>query len=379
MAAAAHRSRISGSDAHGEYDLGSWGIDGEDDMRRMIDEQGQRLRAVLLASLLLAGCGDDADRPTAAPSMDAASFDMSMDAAERYLAGENPAQAEAIAMRLIEESPGQYGPHDLLGRIAVRQAIQLRAAGRAAEAVDAFAEAYGHYAQAVACAPDLAGLQQSAGEIAHHAAMPEVAISHYLAAAELDPRNPKPPLYIAQLMMAEGDSEGARKWIDDVLGIDAAQPHALATLAVIEMESDRWPEAFEAIARAREAQPDGVEIRVVEARLHRRHGDSSRALEVLLSLPESQQANESVAAELAMNWTLIDRPERAAESWAHCFSAQSHTAAAGRIAINVAQAWIAAGSMEEASVWLEQAELFGVPADRIKEVRESIPAADDQD
>ena len=131
--------------------------------------------------------------------------------------------------------------------------------------------------------------------------------------------------------------------------------------------------------RAREAQPDGVEIRVVEARLHRRHGDSNRALELLLSLSESEQANEGVASELAMNWTLIDRPERAAEAWAQCFRARSHTPAAGRIAINVAEAWIAAGSMEKASVWLEQAELFGVPADRIEGIRESIPAADDQD
>lgn len=379
IAAEAQRSRIWGSHSLGEYDLGSWGADDEDDMLRMIDELERRLRVVLFAALLLVGCGDDGAHQDSAPTMDAASFDTSLDAAERYLAGDNPTQAAAIAVRLTNDAPGRYGPHDLLGRIALRRAVQLRSAGRESEAIEVFVEAYGHYALAVECAPGLSGLQQSAGEIAHHAEMPAVAMSHYLAASALDPENPKPPLYIAQLMVADGDPEGARHWIETVLQIDPSQQHALATLSVIEMESDRWSQAFEAIARARAANPHAVEIRVVEARLHRRNGNSNRALELLSSLSDAEQAHETVTSELAMNWTLIGRPEQAAAAWIHCLGAQSQPAAAGRMAINAAEAWIAAGSMDEASLWLDQAEQFGGSPARIEAIRLSLSAVEDQD
>ena len=64
------------------------------------------------------------------------------------LASGSVAEAEAIATRMVQATPNHFGPHDLLGRIAVRQALGLQAAGRDAESTSMFVVAYGHYEDA---------------------------------------------------------------------------------------------------------------------------------------------------------------------------------------------------------------------------------------
>ena len=347
-------------------------------MPRMIDEQRTWLTLMILILVMMGGCGEE-QPPAQGPVMTPAAIETSLDAAERYLASGNPTEAEAIAVRMVQSAPDHHGPHDLLGRISVRRALGLQAAGRDQEATDVFAVAYGHYQQAVQRAPTLSGLQQTAGEIAVLAARPQKAMAHYEAAMELAPGDPRPPLYMAQVHMAAGASEEARRWIEHVLVIEPRQPHALATLALIEAEAENWPAAFDSIGRARAEQPDDLGLRVVEARLHRRHGNPERALELLLALEEYDHVDMVVTAELAANWLLIEEPARAVDAWSRCFNAQQGSKQSGRIAIEVALAWIKAGSMEEASVWLDQAAVLGIDADRIESIRLSIPTGEDQD
>ena len=344
----------------------------------MIDEQRRRLSLMILIGIFLGGCGTDPSPPEG-PAMTPAAIEASLDAAERYLATGSPTEAQAIAIRLVEEAPDHHGPHDLLGRLSVRQALGLQASGRDAEATQMFAVAYGHYEQATERAPDIAGLQQAAGEIAVLAARSDAAMRHYQVAAELAPEDPRPPLYMAQVLMTEGDMAQARQWIGRVLLLDPDQPHALASLAMIEAEAGAWTAAFDAISKARASQPDDVGLRVVEARLHRRHGDPQRALELLLALNELDRVDMAVAAEVATNWQLLDRPERAVEVWSRCFAAHEGSARSGRIAVEVAKAWIEAGSLEEASVWLEQASMLGIDPMQLDSIRESASIAGDQD
>ena len=304
--------------------MGSWATGEEDDMSRMIDEQRKRLSLMILIGILGGGCGSEPS-PPAEPVMTPTAIDASLDAAERYFAGGHVAEAEAIATRMIQAAPEQFGPHDLLGRIAVGQALRLQAAGRDAEATSMFAVAYGHYRDATRLAPDIPGLQQTAGEIAVLAANPAAAMTHYQAAAELAPEDPRPPLYMAQVFMDSGDMQQARQWIERALVIEPRQPHALATLAMIEADAEQWPAAFDAIANARAAQPDELGIRVIEARLHRRHGDAERALELLLALDKASRVDVVVCTELASSWMEVGRPEQAVDAWARCFAAQEGT------------------------------------------------------
>lgn len=347
-------------------------------MSPMIDEQRKRLTLMILIGILSGGCGSE-PLPSAEPAMTPAAIEASLDAAERYLASGSVAEAEAIATRMVQATPNHFGPHDLLGRIAVRQALGLQAAGRDAESTSMFVVAYGHYEDAARLAPEIAGLQQTAGEIAVLAAKPEAAMNHYMAAAALSPEDPRPPLYMAQIFMGAGDMEQARHWIERVLVIEPRQPHALATLAMIEADAEQWPAAFDAIAQARAAQPDDLGLRVIEARLHRRHGDAERALELLLALNEASRVDVIVCTELATSWMELGRPEQAVDVWTRCFAAQEGTPQSGRIAIEVALAWIEAGSMEEASVWLDQAALLGIDPDRIESIRAGASGTLDQD
>jgi tetratricopeptide (TPR) repeat protein len=347
-------------------------------MPRMIDEQRRRLSLMILIGVFLGGCGTEPSPPEGS-TMTPAAIETSLDAAERYLATGSPTEAEAIAIRLVEDAPGHHGPHDLLGRIAVRRALGLQASGRDDEATRMFAVAYSHYEQATGRAPDIAGLQQAAGEIAVLAEMPAVALVHYQAAADLAPDDPRPPLYMAQVLLADGDTAEARRWIEHVLVLDPDQPHALASLAMIEAEAGDWPAAFKAISLARASQPDELGLRVMEARLHRRHGDPERALELLLALDEVDRVDVVVATELASNWLQLDEPERAVDVWSRCFAAHEGTARSGRIAVEVAHAWIEAGSMEEASVWLEQAAMLGIDPEQIESIRAAASIGGDQD
>ncbi|MBM43419.1 MAG: hypothetical protein CMJ36_00180 [Phycisphaerae bacterium] len=377
MAASSHRVRTSGSASAGEYDLGKCTTGDGDDMRRMIDEPWRRLSSMTLAAVFLAGCGSPDEDVARAPQVDHAQVEAALDAAERYMAQGNMVEAEAIAMELSRTAPDHFAPHDLLGRICVGQALALRARGFEEGATAAFVEAHDHYAEAVRKAPAIPGLQQSAGEIAQLAGRHEAAMEHFKSAASLSPDDPAPPLYIAQLLLASPEPEQARPWIETVLSIVPNQPHALATRAVLEMELGNWPEAFESIEAARASQPSDLVIRVIEARLHRRHGDSERAIELLLSLPMRQQAKEGVVGELALNWDAIDRPDRSAEAWAFCFASMSDARGSGRIALKVAASWIMDGQFEKAAVWIDQAELLGAPAELVEEVRALAREAED--
>ncbi len=301
--------------------------------------------------------------------MDHAQVEAALDAAERYIALGNMVEAEAIAIRLSRLAPEHFAPDDRLGRICVGQALAFRANGREAEAAQAFSEAHDHYKQAVRKAPGIPGLQQSAGEIAQLAGRLDDAMDHFKAAGELSPEDPAPPLYIAQLLVAGGSPEKARPWVERVLAIVPGQPHALATRAVLEMDLGNAPEAFEAIDSARSALPADLGIRVIEARLYRQHGEPERALELLLSLPPQQQGDEGVAGELAVNWGSIGRHDRSAETWALCFASMPDVHRSGRVALKVAEAWIEDRQFEKAAVWIEQAELLGVPGDQVELVR----------
>lgn len=338
-------------------------------MRRMIDEPWRRLWTVILAVAFLPGCDSPHDDPPEAPRADPAQVEAALDAAERYIAQGNMVEAEAIAIRLSRSAPEHFAPDDLLGRICVGRALAFNANGREAEAGQAFSEAHDHYMEAVRKAPGIPGLQQSAGEIAQLAGRRDAAMEHFKAAAELSPEDPAPPLYIAQLLVAGSSPGKARPWIDKVLVLVPGQPHALATRAVLEMDLGNASKAFEAIESARSALPSDLGIRIIEARLYRQDGDSERALELLLSLPQQQQADEGVAGELALNWSAIGRHDRSAETWAFCFASMPDVHRSGRVALKVAEAWIEDRQFEKAAVWIEQAELLGVPGEQAELVR----------
>ena len=330
----------------------------------------RRLGVIFVLSLLI-GCDGSGDTSSpAAARPDAGSMKISLEAAEQYLVGGDLVEAEAIARRMVESVPDSLDAHELLGRVLIARAIGLRDSGRPAEAREQWIAASEQYEQVVRLAPDSAGLQQSAGEVAQMAGRNGLAIELYRRAGELDPDDPRPALYIAQLLVADGSLREARTWINRVLALQPGQAHALATLAVIEMEEGQWDQAKASVAMALAAQPDDLGIRTMQTRIYRRSGDPERGLELLLGLPESARATEAVTEEIAGCWMDLDRPAQAATAWERCHGASGERA--GSIAVRAAEAWLAAGRPIEAQAWIERAELAGVPRERIESLRKQL-------
>ncbi len=326
---------------------------------------------LLLGTAVPLGCdGTEAEQEPRAAAPDPDSLRISLDAAEQYLVGGNLNEAEAIARRTVEAAPDSVDAHELLGRVLIARAIGLRDAGRPEAARDQWIDASRQYERVVRLAPKSSGLHQSAGEVAQLAGRTGLAIELYARAGELAPDDPRPALYEAQLLMADDRPSEARECIERVLGIDAEQPHALATLAVIEMEQGNWDEARSTIARSRTALPDDLGIRTIESRIHRLGGDPERGLELLLALPESSRATEAVTEEIAACWIALDRPEEAAVAWERCDGMRGPRS--GVIAVNAAEAWLDAGRSEEALVWIERAELAGIGPDRTRSLRDRL-------
>ena len=320
---------------------------------------------ILLLLVLPIGCdGSDGTSSTAAARPDAGSMKISLEAAEQYLVAGDLVEAEAIARRMVDSAPDSLDSHELLGRVLIAWAIRLRDSGMAKAAREQWTEASEQYEQVVRLAPESSGLHQSAGEVAQMAGRGGLAVELYRRAGELDPSDPRPALYVAQLLVADGDTVAAREWIDRVLALVPEQGHALATLAVIEMEEGRWDEAKASVARAIVSQPDDLGIRTMQTRIHRRSGDPERGLELLLGLPDSSRATEAVTEEIATCWLELDRPEQAATAWERCDGASGPRA--GFIALRAAEAWLAADRPIEAQAWIEQAELAGVPREQLE-------------
>ncbi len=327
---------------------------------------------LLSGGALPLGCdgGGDGDGGAAVAPLDPDSLQVSLEAAEQYLVGGNLVEAEAIGRRMVEAAPESMEARELLGRVLIARAIGLRDSGRSEAAAAQWLAASEQYEAVVRLAPESAGLHQSAGEVAQMAGRIGLAIELYRRAGELDPNDPRPMLYEAQLLLADGQLDEARDSIGRVLQLHADQGHALATLAVIEMQEGKWDQAKDTIARARTGLPDDLGIRTIETRIHRLGGDPERGLELLLGLPESERAAEPVTEEIAACWMALDRPEEAAVAWERCHGATGERV--GIIAVNAAEAWLAAGRPVEAMNWIEQAEFAGVDAARIESLRDRI-------
>ena len=324
---------------------------------------------MLVGATLSAGCDGSAgdQQGEVAVALDPDSIRVSLEAAEQYLVGGNLNEAEAIGRRMVEAAPDSMESHELLGRILINRAIGLRDAGRLEAAAEQWKRASQQYERVVRLAPDSAGLHQSAGEVAQLAGRTGLAIELYRRAGELDPADPRPVLYESQLLLSDGQLAEARGAVERVLAIDEEQPHALATLAVIEMEQGNWKAAKETIARARAALADDLGIRTIQSRIHRLSGDPERGLELLLALPESSRAGESVTEEIASCWISLGRPEEAAVAWERCDG--MHGPRSGVISLKAAEAWLEADRPQEALAWIERAELAGIDSDRTQSLR----------
>lgn len=336
--------------------------------------------ALLMVCLALAGCGEGSGQgdpegtPERAPAASVASKDVeaALAAAESYLASGEPVQAEAIIALLVEKAPDNALAREMYGRIRLAQAAGASASGDPAMARQRFAEAYEQYRQACKLDPQSAGLQQSAGEIAHTAGLLPEALVHYQAAGQLDRLDLRPPLYEAQVLIEMGRLDEAENALQTAMAIDADEPTIHASLAAIELARADYEAALRHIHVARRISPDDLRFRVQEARIHRRAGYPTNALELLVNLRPEERAEAGATFEIASGFEMIGDHVRAAEAWEHRCRLAPSAPDAGSNAARAGLARLRAGQREQAWSWLKQARLLDPDAAEVRQLEQAM-------
>ncbi|MHC5112797.1 MAG: tetratricopeptide repeat protein [Planctomycetota bacterium] len=308
---------------------------------------------------------EPATATTGGPGAD--EIDAALDAAQQYLDGDDLPRAEAVLAVLVEKAPRESRAHELLGQVLARRAVKARQAGQPDAAAASYAEAYESYSRAVELDPASAGLQQSAGVVAHAAGLPEEALAHYRAAMKLDPRHPQYPLYAAQVLIETERYDEAARALDTVLVLDPDEPVAHASLAIVALEQGRHDEALMHIGEARRISPDDLRFRAQEARIHRRSGDPEQGAQLLQALPLESRTTELVTSELAACYEDAERYALAGIAWEQRFQAIRGERDAYLAAVRAGRAYLQEGAIERARGLLSEAKILAWSSPEVQE------------
>jgi len=333
----------------------------------------------------LIGCGPAQDSERPAPSTDSAdphrssAIDTALAAAEQYLDGNELASAETILVKLLEQAPADHRAHELYGRVRYLQGVHARREGRDQASAELLREAYRHYGASVEAAGELdpaaaAGLNQSAGEIASAAGLPDRAVEHFQAAGRLDPTAPKHPLYEAQILMQLERPAEARQALQRVLALDPDEAYAHASLAAVALREGDRASALRHIQEARDIVPGNLGIRIQEARIRRQCDQPRHALELLIALDDRLRAEEAVTAEIAECHLALGEPLQAARAWEHRYRRHPRQPTAWRTAVKAAEAYLAAGRRADALWWCRQAQLGAPGEPEVRALQQALEA-----
>jgi tetratricopeptide (TPR) repeat protein len=336
-----------------------------------------------LTVLVLAGCdGDSAPAANAAaqqqqaPAKETASakIEASLVAAQEYVQSGDMVRAEAILRTLIDRAPDESRGHEMLGQTLMQRAMDAERGGDAAAAGELRKQAYANYREAVRLDPDSAGLQHSAGMMAMAAGESDAALAHFHKAEELEPSNPQFPLFAAQVLMQQKRLDEAEAALQRVLAIDADEPYAHASLAMLALEREQFERALQEIALARQALPDDVGLRAQQAKVHRRMNQPRQALELLIGLEGQERAQEAVTFEIAAAYDMLAEPERAAAAWALCFQTNPRGPRAFYAAVQAARMHLKARGFDEAIRWANVAEQLAPESTEVTDIVQEIRA-----
>ncbi len=163
---------------------------------------------------------------------------------------------------------------------------------------------------------DDAELRFDAGVVASLLGRIDEAAEHFQWACRLDPRNPKHPLYLAQMFIKLHDYAQARTHLVRVTVLDDSIHEAWGNLGELALIENRPEMALQHVRKARELDPEYLHWRLVEARALRRLNRAEEALTLLNALSDPvERYSPEVVDELALCWALMGRPEKAAEEY----------------------------------------------------------------
>ena len=285
-------------------------------MGNMSDNRGGAGRAVLVGVLVLLGLGivgsgvwfvlgvgagpDQASAlDTGKPEESAASaIEAALAAARTYSSNEEYGKASAVLRAAVEEH-------------ADDQALRL-AYAETLLAQHETAKAYEQYEAALAIGPQDASIEFAAGTLATEIGKDDRALEHFSMARAADPGSAEIALFLGVTQQRLGQTGDAKANLLAALELDETNPVAPAALAQIALDENQLSLAGRYIARARQADPEQLAYRILEARILNRVGKPEQAVTLLRALPEDQLFQPMVLELVAASYGLLRQPAEAA-------------------------------------------------------------------
>ncbi len=257
-------------------------------------------------------------------------------------------EAQAVLEKLVTDYPADPVGHALLGKVHVAQSQ--------------WSDAYDAFDRSLALDGNQPETQFVAGTVAELLAKNEQAVAHYKRAAELDSKDARYPLRVANASMKVKAYDDVRFYALRALEIDDSISQAYALLAAVaakrnEIDSaiDRYDKALQRTDPFAERNKF-VSYTIWKARLLRRKVDPqgrAEALNVLLALPEAQaHTHAQVTEELAQTYLSLNRQAEAAGVWVAWFKDNPLD---GRAAAQAGLCYHRAGQLDEARRWHDTA------------------------
>jgi predicted Zn-dependent protease len=268
-----------------------------------------------------------------------------LDAVDKYLSQNELSQAETVLQGAIGQFPTTQEFYVSYGDLLMAKKDTRGA--------------YAQYERALAIGPRLAKLEFTAGTLANMNGELLRAEEHYSAARTADRANPQYPLFLAQVQIKKGELDAAQANLLHTVKLDPENAVAWGTMAEISLRQGRASMARQHIEKARKIDPQGSMWRLMEARVLNETGESEKALEALLSIPEAERRSKSVMGVLAVSYGALKRPGDAAAMYV---AAAERETGDGELAIEAAQWLERAGRKAEAAAWAERAGKVGHPA-----------------
>lgn len=227
-------------------------------------------------------------------------LDAVVNAAQKYMKEGSPGKAEVILAAATKKFPNEQ-------KLLAMHAECLLSLRRPA---DALAE----FERACFVGPDSATYRDFAGVIAAQLGDDAKAEADWGIAQKLDPKNPKYPLYRAQVQRRLGQNDAARANLILATRLDPTISEAWATLAAIALDENRPEMVQQYIDKARKLDPDNTYYRVIQAKGLCRVGRAQDAASLLYAIPEDTRLKDkAVLAELGECLGMMKQPGKAAD------------------------------------------------------------------
>ncbi|MCA9277537.1 MAG: hypothetical protein H6815_01965 [Phycisphaeraceae bacterium] len=225
-----------------------------------------------------------------------------LESARAYLREDQPEKARVLLELAIIDYPADQ---DL--RVAYAESLL---------GVHKEEQAYEQYVESQRIGPKQAWIEAAAGTLANKLGQPDAAMLHYKAAQQLDPNDPKHPLYLGQLQRTAGQRTEAEASMMMVLRLDAENAIAAGTLADMLLEDNMVEQALRQIAIARKVEPDNEVWKLIEARGLNRINKPEQALLLLQTFNVNFLLKEHVRRLYGEVCGKLNRPKDAANLYA---------------------------------------------------------------